>query len=843
MDTKRYIPYIAAIVIFIIVAAIFFKPVVFDGKRVIQSDVTHYNGVVKEVKDYRDKTGDEALWTNSLFSGMPAYQISVLYPANAVQYIHKFFLKVFPLPVAMVLLSMIGFYFLLTTLKVDPWIAISGAIAYGLTSYLITLIPAGHNTKAFAIGYMAPVLMGVLLTMRGRLFLGAALTALALALEIYTNHLQITYYLAMIVLFVGLGEGIRLYKEGNIKYFGKAVGLLVVAALLAVLPNYTNLALTNEYGKESTRGQSDITVDNAQHKKTSGLTLDYATQWSYGKGETFTLLIPDFSGGASEAIADYDKSALDDVDERYKEQIGSAGAYFGDVSFTSGPFYIGAIICFLFVLGLFIVKDNIKWWLLGVTVLAIMLAWGRNFIGFTEFFFNNIPGYNKFRAVSMILVIVQLTMPLLAMLALREIVKNPGEVKAQIKKFYAALAITAGICLLVYITPSSFVTTVSPQESARIVDGAVKQGISQDVANDFVANLETARYALVTSDAMRSFFFIILAAGLIFLYLRVKFQTIVLAGGLSLLMLIDLWGVSSRYITDEKGRSNYEKPKKTEASFVKSKADQIILQDPSPDYRVLNIAAQTWQDANTSYWHKSIGGYHGAKLKRMQELYEQVIDSNLMEVRSGLGVATSDSMMRDVLSKQTALNMLNTKYIIYNPEGGVLTNRFACGNAWFVSNIKLVENPDQELAMVKTFSPKVTAIIDKSQLKDGSLAEFKPRYDSTAVINLTSYAPNELKYSSNAASEQLAVFSEVYYDKGWKSFIDGNPAPHVRADFVLRAMKVPAGKHEIVFKFEPDTYYTGEKIALAGSIMLFLFVAGGIYWDNKKKKEKAIQAA
>lgn len=846
MDIKRYLPYIAAVVIFIIVTALFFSPVVFDGKRVNQGDITQYNGVSREIVEYREKTGEEALWTNSLFSGMPAYQVSVLYPSNAVQYIQQFFLKVFPMPVPMILLCMVGFYFLLTTLKVDPWVAIGGAIAYGLSSYLITIIPAGHNTKGFAIGYMAPVLMGVIITFRGRLFLGAAITALALALEIYSNHLQITYYLAIVVLLVGIGEGVRLFKEGKLNYFAKAVGLLLIASVLAVMPNYTNLALTNEYGKESTRGQSDITVDNKEQKKTSGLPIEYATQWSYGIGETFTLLIPDFSGGASEAISTYDEKALDGVDDQYKEYIGGQSAYFGDVIFTSGPFYVGAIICFFFILGLFIVKDNIKWWLLGATVLAIMLSWGRHFMGFTEFFFNTIPGYNKFRAVSMILVIVQLTMPLLGMLAIREIIKNPAAMKAQIKKFYAAFAITAGIALLVYIMPSSFVTPVSPEDSAQMIAGIKGQGATQAQAEEVVANLETARFAIVTSDAIRSFFFILLAAGLLFVYIRKPFATIALGGGLALLLLIDMWGVSSRYI----GKENYEKPRKTVTSFVQSEADKQILQDPSPDYRVLNVAVQTWQDGSTSYWHKSIGGYHGAKLKRMQELYEQVMDGNVNAIRTGLNTATNDSMLRAVLAQQTALNMLNTKYIIYpvRLEDGrqgeqVLTNRFACGNAWFVNDIKFVANPDEELKSIKTFSPRQTAIVDKSQIQNGSMAEFKPKYDSTAVISLVSYSPNQLKYTSNAAAEQFAVFSEVYYDKGWNAYVDGKLTPHIRANFVLRAMKVPAGKHEIVFKFEPATYYTGEKIALAGSVMLFLFVGLGIFLDVKKKKENANQAA
>ncbi len=841
MDYKRYIPHCSAIVIFVFITMFFFSPIVFDGKRVNQGDVTNFNGVSKEIVDYREKTGEEALWTNSMFSGMPAYQISTLYPNNYVQYIQKFFLKIFPAPVVIILLCMVGFYFLLTTLKVDPWLAIAGAIAFGLSSYFIIIIPAGHNTKGLAIGYMAPVLMGVLITLRGRLFLGAAITAIALALEIYANHLQITYYLAITILLIGIGEAIRLFKEGNKNYLFKAIGLLGIAVVLAILPNITNLMLTNEYGKESTRGQSDITVDAKEQNKTSGLPIEYATQWSYGIGETFTLLVPDFSGGASQAIGSYDDKALDEVDQQYKEYVGRQYAYFGDVSFTSGPVYVGAIICFLFILGLFIVKDSIKWWLLGATVLSIMLAWGKNFMGITEFFFDYIPGYNKFRSVSMILVIAELTMPILAMLAVREIVIRPQEIKTQIKKFYAAFAIVGGLVFLFYIMPGSFVTAVKNNESAQISANVLKQGGTAEVADEVILNLETARLALVSSDALRSFFFILLAGVLLFFFIRKPFGVFPLAGALTLLMLIDMWGVSSRYISDEKGKSNYEKPKKTDRSFVQSKADEMILIDKSPNYRVLNVAVGTWQDASTSYWHKSIGGYHAAKLKRMQELYEQVMEGNVNAILSGLQVSLGDSVMREVLSRQSALNMLNTKYIIYNPEGGVLTNRFACGNAWFVPNIKMVANADEELTGIKTFSPRSTALIDKSFAT--TFGEFKPKYDSTASIVLTSYSPNDMKYSSTAGSEQLAVFSEIFYDKGWNAYVDGKLTPHVRADFVLRAMKIPAGKHEIDFKFEPNSYYSGEKIALAGSILLFLFLGGGIYMDVKRKKESTKMAA
>jgi hypothetical protein len=831
MDMKRFIPHASAILIFVVITCIFFGPL-FHGKQIVQGDVTHFVGASKEIEDYREKTGKEALWTNSMFGGMPAYQISVVYANNLVQNIQNFFYKIFPAPVVLILMSMVGFYFLLITMKVDPWLSIAGAIAYGLSSFFVIVIQAGHNTEGLAISYMAPVLMGVFITMRGRLFLGGALTALALALELNSNHLQITYYLMLAVLIIAIGEGVRLFREEKMNYLLKAGGILAIAAVLAVLPNITNMILTNEYGKESTRGQSEITLDNKEQKKTTGLPIEYATQWSYGKAETFTLMIPDFYGGASEAISNYDENALDNVDQKYKEFIGGQSAYFGDVIFTSGPVYVGAIICFLFILGLLIVKDQIKWWILGATILSIFLAWGRNFMGFTEFFFHYLPGYNKFRSVEMILVIAELMIPLLAMLALREIIKNPSVVKAEIKRLYIAFALTGGIAFLVYITPSTFVTPVSDEQSAQISAEVQKQGGTTQIADEVIMNLETARLEIVKSDAMRSFLFILLGAGLVYLYVRKPFGVLPLAGGLTLLMLVDMWGVSHRYMGDD----NYEKTKKKSASFTKTAADEQILQDPSPDYRVLNLAASEWQDASTSYFHKSIGGYHGAKLKRIQELYEQVMEDQIHTLRSSMQIKINDSMMDAVLPHMSTLNMLNTKYLIYNPDGGVWTNPYACGNAWFVRNVKMVENPDEELKGVKDISPRSTALIDKTFSEQ--VGGFTPKYDSTARIELTSYSPNDLKYSSNASSDQLAVFSEIYYDKGWNAYVDGKLTPHVRADFVLRAMKVPAGKHEIEFKFEPSGFITGEKIALAGSILLFLFIGGGIYMDFKKRKQQ-----
>ena len=834
---QKYIAYGSAVLLFIVITAAFFKPLVIDKKHIRQGDIQHHEGMSKEIVDFRKQNDREPLWTNSMFGGMPAYQISVLYPSNYLNPLQKAFSVVsrIPFPVTAILLSMIGFYFLMISMKVDPWVSIAGAVAFGLTSYMITLVPAGHNSKMFAIAYMAPVVMGVLLAFRGKLWLGGALTAIALALEINANHLQITYYLMFMLIFIGIGEVIRLWKEGQKKYLAQVCGILGLAVVLSILPNIGNLLLTNEYSKYTTRGQSELTIDNDEQNKTGGLPIEYATQWCYTKSETFTLLIPDFMGGASEPIGSYDEAALKNVDDQWKESIGQQGAYFGDVIFTSGPYYAGAIICFLFVLALFIVKDNIKWWLFGVTVLTIMLSWGHHFLGLTEFFFNYVPGYNKFRAVSMILVVAQLALPLLGMLAIKEFMNNAAYIKQNIKKFYIALGITGGITLLVWLMPSSFVTTVNADTQERIQQGLTQQGGTQVQVDEYIANLEIAREAIVKSDAGRSLLFILLAGALLYLYIKKPFHAGILAAGLTFLILIDMWGVSHRYIKDE----NYERTKKKEVVYVASAADQMILQDKDPSYRVLNLAVDTWQDASTSYFHKSIGGYHGAKLKRIQELFEQTMQAQIgainSSMRAGLSAPGGDSLVDVAMAQQSTLKMLNAKYIIYNPDGGVWVNKSACGAAWFVDNVQVVENADAEITAVKTFNPKTTALVDKRFA--AQVNNFKKSADSTATIKVISHEADKIVYESNSKVDQVAVFSEIYYPVGWKATIDGKESEYFCTDYVLRGMKIPAGKHTVQFEFHPDSYYSGEKVAMAGSALIFLFVIAAIYMEVKKRKQ------
>jgi hypothetical protein len=807
---KSVLPHLLVVVVFMILTIVYFNPLL-AGKAISQGDVERFKGMSKEIVDYRAKYDKEPLWTNGMFSGMPAYQISVVYPSNLVRPLIKITSLGIPHPACIIFLCMLGFYLLLLTLKVDKILAAAGAIGFALSSYFIILIEAGHNPKGYAIAYMAPVIMGILMTYRGRMWTGSAILGISLSLELASNHLQITYYLAMLSGVVVLGELVNALIKKQLSNFVKSSGMLLVAAILAVLPNITNLIVTQEYGKYTIRGGSELS-DNKENK-TSGLDLDYATQWSYGIGETFTLMIPNFKGGESKAIGDNEK-ALADVNPEMRQYVGqSTDQYWGDQPFTSGPVYIGALICFLFVLGMLILKDNLKWYLLAASILAIMLSWGKNYMGLTNFFMDYLPGYNKFRAVSMTLVIVEFTMPIIAILGVREIVLNPSILKEKRNSFYIAIAATAGLCLLFYIMPTTFQDFFKEGEYENVSAQIKKSGASAEQIQQFMGGMETARMSIFKADAMRSFWFIILGAGLLFAYSVKAFNKNYLYACLGLLILIDLWAVDKRYLNEK----NFVSKSSMETPYLPSAADEQILKDPDPHYRVMNASLSPFQDASTSYFHKSIGGYHGAKLRRYQDLYERQISKNNMQV----------------------LNMLNAKYfIIQNQQTNepmAQRNPGALGNAWFVKQLKWVANPDSEINALSNFDPASTAIIDQKWEKEVSEKSFS--YDSTASISLKSYKADELVYATRSSSAQMTVFSEIFYPLGWNAYVDGKLTPHFGVNYVLRAMIVPAGQHEVVFKFEPESYYKGEIIAMAGSILLFLFVIGGVWMQSRKVEE------
>ncbi|MBK9358348.1 MAG: YfhO family protein [Bacteroidales bacterium] len=798
INFKQLVPYFAAIFIFLIIVMGYFSPLL-EGKKLRQGDITNWKGMSKEITDFRAKTGEEALWTNSMFGGMPAYQISVEYNANQVRFFDKIFTLGLPHPAGMVFLYFIGFFILLLVLKIDPWLAIAGSLAFAFSSYFLVILEAGHNSKAHAIGYMAPVIAGIILTYNGRLLAGSLLTALFLSLEIRANHLQITYYLLILVVVLGMFQLAEAIKNKKHLLFLKATGLLIIAAALAVATNITNLWATWEYGKETIRGKTELTSD--KENRTTGLDKDYATQWSYGTAESFSLLIPNAKGGASGSLGN-NENAMKKADPSVAETIAGQNQYWGDQPFTSGPVYAGAIMVFLFILGLFIVKGNLRWWLLAATLLSVMLAWGKNFMPLTDFFLHYIPGYNKFRAVSMILVIAELTIPLLGILALNEIFREPRILKEKQKYFYISIGITAGIALIFYLIPQTFFSFLSNAETSAIASqkSQLEQGQLEQF-NTIVSNLEKVRMAIFKADAIRSFIFILLSAALIWLYSIRKVTGPILITGITLLIAVDMIPVAKRYLNND----NFAGKSQVAVPFQPTSADQLIMKDTDPNFRVFNMTVGAFQDASTSYFHKSIGGYHGAKLRRYQELIDHHLTKN----------------------NEAVLNMLNTKYVVYpdnNRQPAVQINMGAMGNAWFVKEVKFVDNADQEIDALTSFSPAQTAIVDKRFSKELQGLSIIP--DSSANIELREYQPNKLKYVYNAAGEQLAIFSEIYYAKGWNAFIDGKPVPHFRANYVLRAMVVPAGKHEIEFRFEPTVFFTGEKISFAGSLLLILLLLG-----------------
>lgn len=853
---KKFLPYIAAVVLFAVLTLIYFKPLL-SGKEISQHDIMQAKGMSKEIGDFREKYHTEPLWTNSMFSGMPAYQVSTLYPGNWLGFLDTKVFKLFlPHPSGYIFLCFAGFFILLLCLKVEPWLALVGSLAYGLSTYFIVALGAGHNSKINALGYLPPLIGGMILLFRGRTWLGVGLTTLFMAMELNANHVQITYYGFMIIGFMIIGFGYNAFKEKTLPSFFKALGLFIAASIVAILPNAGNLMCTEEYSKYSTRGPSELTItpdgkSNAENK-TTGLDKDYVTQYSHGISESFTFLIPDYKGGSSSIpIAEEDPNALKKVSPDFKQAVGANGSYFGDQYITAGPVYIGAIIMFIVVLGLFITKNKLKWPLLLVTLLGMMLSWGSHFMGLTSFFLDHVPGYNKFRAVSMTMVIAEFCLPLFAVLTLNELIQFKSlsdkikigfiNKEVELKKILIiAFILTGGFCLVGYLAPGLVNSFTTDGEEQQMIYRYMRGGNPEDQVRSYVTQLmpqlEIARKAIFQSDALRSFIFITLAFVFIYLYLSKKVKREMLFGALGIFILIDLWTVDMRYL----GERNFVTKAQNMASFEKTPADEEILKDPDPNYRVLNMATSPFQDAATSYLHKSFGGYHGAKLKKYQELYDFYYQSQVQTFYAGINkTGGNDSLLNELLSKLNIFNMLNVKYFIIQvseDKTAPLENVQANGNAWFVKQVKLAHNADEEILSVGNLNTKEQAVMQDKFKNDIKVVG---GYSGEGTIKLTSYKANELVYESDAKEEQFAVFSEIYYPKGWNAYVDGTIMPHVAVDYVLRGMPVPAGKHKIEFKFEPQTYKTANNIAMAGSILVFLSVAVSFYLEMKKGKKTA----
>jgi hypothetical protein len=815
----QWLPYIAAIAIFYIITLIYFIPAL-EGKKIKSSDMISFRGVSKEIVDYRNKTGEEALWTNGMFGGMPAYQISTKYTLNLMRYVDKVLKFGFSTPIGTVFMYFLGFYLLLIVLRVNPWLSIPGAIAFAFSSYFFIILEAGHNSKAAAIGYMAPVLAGVVLAYRGRILLGGALTALFLALEILSGHPQITYYLLIMVLIYGITELIRHAKEQALPAFFRATGVLAIAAGLAVLTHVASLWGTYEYSKYTIRSKSELTHD--ADNRTTGLDKDYATSWSYGVPESMTLLIPNFHGGSSHASLSRN-SATYEVLRNNRIQgaddiIESLPMYWGPQPFTSGPVYAGAIMVFLFIFSLFILKGPLKWWGVAVAILSLMLAWGKHFMGLTGFFLDHVPLYNKFRTVSMILVMAELVIPLMGILAVGKLVEGSIDKKKAFKSLQYSLAITGSVLLFFLILGGSLFSFSSPQDSGMGLPEWLMDAIRQD------------RRAMFRNDTIRSLLFILVTSGVLWAFMTGKLKKGYLFAGLSILILADMAPVARRYLNGD----DFERKAALENPFPMTKADQSILRDKDLSYRVYNLGEAFDQSARTSFFHKNVGGYHGAKFRRYQELVDFHLAPERTRLVNVLNSKPTQESVENVLKGMNTFNMLNTRYFIYNNDAEPLKNTHGLGNAWFVDGYILADNADAEIVALASLQPDSLAVIDKS------FSEFLEGVDLVsrqgAKISLIEYSPRKLVYNAETTGDLLAVFSEVYYDKGWNAYIDGQRAPHFRANYLLRSMVVPGGRHTIEFRFEPKSYFTGQKVSLLSSGIILLLLAALAYLEVRKRR-------
>lgn len=801
ISLKTFLPHGIAVLVFLVISFAYF-PQHLEGEVLQQSDIRWWEGMSKELRDYQEETGEFTLWTNAMFGGMPTYLIVSPPSLNLLKYLNLIISLHHTTPVCYLFLFLIGFYIALLAFRVNPWLAIAGALAFAFSTNSFTLIEAGHVTKVQAIGYMSPIIGGVFLAFRRKLLLGALITGIFLALQLMVNHLQMTYYTLIIILIFGIVELFYSIKQKRVLYLVKTTGVLLVAVLLAVGSNMVNFLLTYEYSKYSTRSKSELTIN--LENKTSGLDKDYITAWSYGIDETLTLLIPNFKGGSSHSALTENSETF----ELFRKAQGEKNArlaiqaqpiYWGTQPFTGGPVYVGAIIFFLFVLGMFLLKGPVKWWLLITTILAIMLSWGHNFMALSNLFINYFPGYNKFRDVTMILVIVQFTFPLAAVLVLQKLIDGDIPKNDLLKNGKISLYIVGGITLFFALFPGLFYDFSSPSDQAY-----ANQGL-QVLIDAWIAD----RMMLLRNDSLRSLVFVLLAASLIYVLYIKKIRTTWFYPILSLLILIDLWPVAKRYLN----KDDFVSIRQRSEAFQPYQADLQIMADDDPYFRVLDLTADPFRSSRASYFHKSLGGYHGAKLKRYQELIDYHMSKNNMDV----------------------FNMLNTKYFILPVQDSppvAQQNPNALGNAWFVDQIRWVSNADEEIDALNNFLPAEEALIDVRF--EELFGDFEPKPDTTAFIQLIEYKPNKLTYNYQSSLDQLVVFSDIYYDKGWSAFIDGELYPHFRVNYVLRGMVIPAGNHQVLFTFEPSSYEKSRKISLASSSIFVLLILGLVGVEIRK---------
>ena len=826
---KKCLPDVLAVLLFVVLAFAYFFPADIEGRILYRHDASAGRGAGQEGSGYLEKTGERSRWTNALFGGMPTYQMAPSYGSTDLltKAIYAYHLWL-PENVWFVFAYLLGFYILLRAFDFRQHLAALGSIIWAFSTYFLIIIAAGHIWKVWALAYLPPMIAGIVLAYRGKYLLGLLLTAVFSAFEINANHVQMTYYYLFIILFMVIAWLVEAIRQQQMARFLKATAVCIAGAAIGVCVNLSNLYHTWQYSKESMRGKSELVKANNANQTSSGLERDYITQWSYGIGETWTLLIPNTKGGASMPLSQ-NETAMKHADENYVSIYQQIGQYWGEQPGTSGPVYVGAFVMMLFILGLFIVKGPMKWALLAATVLSILLSWGKNFMGFTDFFLDYVPMYDKFRTVASILVIAEFTIPLLAMLALKKIFDEPEVLKEKAKYLYASFALTAGVALLFALMPTAFFAGfISTSEMHAL------QSLPAEHIQPLIANLTEMRQAVFTADCWRTFWIIVIGTAFLLLFRYGKLKAEYTVAGILLLCLVDLWQVNKRYLNDEMFVPKSER----EAPQQKTQTDELILRDQALDYRVLNLASNTFNENETSYYHKSIGGYHAAKLRRYQEMIEQYINSEMQALFGAVSEAAGDMTQVNGDSICPVLNMLNTRYFIFPLEGGQtvpIQNPYAYGNAWFVDKLDYVNNANEEMAAVGKIDLRHQAVADvkfKAQL--GEAVE----QDTASVVTITSYEPNRLTYDVNSGKGGVLVFSEIYYPE-WTATVDGQPVELGRVDYLLRAIQIQPGKHQVELSFFPKSVSTTETIAYVAIVLLILTLLGTIFLEYKNRKKLA----
>ena len=823
---RGYLPDVLVIVLFAVIAFAYFMPADIDGRILYRHDSSAGRGATMELSRYHEETGEVTRWTNSVFGGMPTYQMAPSYSSdNLLQKAIAAYHLWLPDNVWYVFAYLLGFYILMRAFDFRRSLAVLGSIIWAFSSYFFIIIAAGHLWKVMALAYLPPMIAGVVLAYRGKYWAGLVVTAIFAAFEVKANHVQMTYYYLFVILLMVIAFMIDAIRKKQWAHLGKATAVCIAGAAIGICLNLSNLYHTWQYSQESMRGKSELVKKDSANQTNSGLDRDYITQWSYGTGETWTLLVPNAKGGASVPLSQ-NETAMSKANPEFLTIYQQLGQYWGEQPGTSGPVYVGAFVVALFVFSLFVVKGPLKWALLVATILSILLSWGKNFMPFTDFFIDHVPMYAKFRTVASILVIAEFTIPLLAMLGLKRIVEEPNLLKT--RKFYISMGVTAGICLLFALVPTLFFPDFVSQAERK----ALSQ-LPQEYIAPILSNLMEMRKAVFTADCWRSFWIIAVGVAVLLLYRAKKLSVPYMVGALAVLCLVDMWQVNKRYLYDDM----FVEKSVRDTPQEKTTTDELILQDKALDYRVLNLASNTFNENETSYYHKSIGGYHAAKLRRYQEMIDAYIAPEMQGAMKAIAEANGDMLQVKGDSIYPVLNMLNTRYFIMPLQGGQtvpLRNTYCYGNAWLVDKVAYVDNANQEIERVGKLDLRHEAVADK---KFQSVLGESVAQANTSLVTLREYQPNRLTYDVHSDKGGVVVFSEIYYP-GWTATIDGEPTELGRVNYILRALNVKPGSHEVVLDFHPTSVKVTEAVAYVGYVALLLIILAGIGMAWRKRKQQ-----